>query len=90
MFKVKTPDHCTCMCSGCGKRFNYLDLKEITSYVGAYEKCGVGMGVFCKECTIELISKLLSGVLTSKQADAVTNLIKNMDESNLESGNTTT
>lgn len=68
MFKIKTPDHCTCMCRG----------------------CGVGMGVFCEDCTIELISTLLSGILPSKQSNAVTNLIKNMKESNSESSDTTT
>lgn len=34
MFKIKTPDHCTCMCRGCGKRFDYSELKELTSYRG--------------------------------------------------------
>lgn len=47
------------------------------------------MGVFCEDCTIELISTLLSGILPSKQSDAVTNLIKNMKESNSESSDTT-
>lgn len=90
MFKIKTPDHCTCMCRGCGKRFDYSELKELTSYIGVDERCGVGMGVFCEDCTIELISTLLSGILPSKQSDAVTNLIKNMKESNTESSDTTT
>lgn len=85
MFKIKTPDHCTCMCRCCGKRFDYSDLKEITSYVGVDERCGMGMGVFCKDCILELISDLLIGVLPVKQVDAVYKLIQNLDEFNSDS-----
>lgn len=42
------------------------------------------MGVFCKDCTLELISTLLTGVLPVKQADAISKLIQNMDEFNSE------
>lgn len=84
MFKIKIPNHFTCMCRGFGKRFDYSELKELTSYIGVDERYEVGMGVFCKDCTLELISTLLTGVLPVKQADAISKLIQNMDEFNLE------
>lgn len=43
------------------------------------------MGVFCKDCILELISDLLIGVLPVKQVDAVYKLIQNLDEFNSDS-----